>query len=416
MISAVKHTDYIERTGKYKNQDIKDDILNQKFENTISGSAKDSTNNSEGILYHSPYGDIISENNSIKVSKNASIETIAIALAIAEKIYTKEKINLKGSNNFKASALIAAKNLSLDIHFADSIIDNKYKNMQEVQKNVRRKKSGSRSGKNRNRSKIFKSDTKSIKRNELKTVTETGFSLPSLSERYMVRNMPKDTDMLLYGNEAGSLDNERSNYNSTLRWDVSRSRRLAAQKTAEIILNNLQEQHVYKKDEIDLLCESLAILPPMVPMDILAKASNIDKSLIVSFSADLGLALFVKEENDSIQFRDEPVETWFKKRFKATKETYELLSTRLFDLKDSNPYVAITIPRLLYGAKRYDDLYNNAYSNKLDITDPIQQQTIIVENITYSIKIASQQKDFLNLNILLLLKFCKFDFLYNLRV
>lgn len=167
-------------------------------------------------------------------------------------------------------------------------------------------------------------------------------------------------------------------------------------------LNNLQEQHVYKKDEIDLLCESLAILPPMVPMDILAKASNIDKSLIVSFSADLGLALFVKEENDSIQFRDEPVETWFKKRFKATKETYELLSTRLFDLKDSNPYVAITIPRLLYGAKRYDDLYNNAYSNKLDITDPIQQQTIIVENITYSIKIASQQKDFLNLNKLLL--------------
>ena len=124
MISAVKHTDYIERTGKYKNQDIKDDILNQKFENTISGSAKDSTNNEEGILYHSPYGDIITENNSIKVSKNASIETIAIALAIAEKIYTKEKINLKGSNNFKARTLIAAKNLNLDIYFADSIINN----------------------------------------------------------------------------------------------------------------------------------------------------------------------------------------------------------------------------------------------------------------------------------------------------
>jgi hypothetical protein len=167
-------------------------------------------------------------------------------------------------------------------------------------------------------------------------------------------------------------------------------------------LNNLQEQHVYKKEEINLLCESLAILPPMVPIDILAKASNIDKSLIVSFSADLGLALFIKEENNSVQFRDEPVETWFKKKFKATKETYELLSIRLYDLKDSNPYVAITIPRLLYGAKRYDDLYNNVYSNNLDITDPIQRQSIIVENITYSIKIASQQKDFLNLNKLLL--------------
>ncbi|RBQ29471.1 F0F1 ATP synthase subunit delta [Aliarcobacter vitoriensis] len=167
-------------------------------------------------------------------------------------------------------------------------------------------------------------------------------------------------------------------------------------------LNNLQEQQVYKKEEINLLCESLAILPPMVPMDILAKASNIDKSLIVSFSADLGLALFIKGENDSIQFRDEPVETWFKKRFKATKNTYELLSSRLYDLKDSNPYVAITIPRLLYGAKRYDDLYNNIYSNNLDITDPIQRQSIIIENVTYSIKIASQQKDFLNLNRLLL--------------
>ncbi|MGH2308074.1 hypothetical protein ACRCD8_09900 [Aliarcobacter sp. ERUVET-8] len=167
-------------------------------------------------------------------------------------------------------------------------------------------------------------------------------------------------------------------------------------------LSNLQEQHVYKKEEINLLCESLSILPPMIPMEILAKASNIDKSLIVSFSADLGLALFIKEANDSIQFRDEPVETWFKKRFKATKNTYELLASRLYNLKDSNPYVAITIPRLLYGAKRYDDLYNNVYSNKLEITDPIQRQSIIIENITYSIKIAYQQKDFLNLNKLLL--------------
>ena len=167
-------------------------------------------------------------------------------------------------------------------------------------------------------------------------------------------------------------------------------------------LNTLLEQHAYSKEEIDLLCKSLAILPPMVPIDILAKASNIDKSLIISFAADLGLALFIKDENNSIQFRDEPVETWFRKTFKATKEIFELIVTRLINLKDTNPYVAITIPRLLYGAERYDDLYNNAYSSQLNITDPIQQQTIIVENLAYSIKIATQQKDYLNLNKLLL--------------
>lgn len=167
-------------------------------------------------------------------------------------------------------------------------------------------------------------------------------------------------------------------------------------------LASLLEEHAYSKEEIELLCKSLAILPPMVPIDILAKASNIDKSLITSFASDLGLALFIKDENNSVQFRDEPVETWFRKTFLATKDVYELMANRLIDLKDSNPYVAITIPRLLYGAERYDDLYKNAYSNQLNITDPIQQQTIVVENLAYSIKIANQQKDYLNLNKLLL--------------
>ena len=168
----------------------------------------------------------------------------------------------------------------------------------------------------------------------------------------------------------------------------------------EISLNLIKEQS-HSKNEIDLLCQALSLLPPMVPIKILKIATGIDESLIMSFAADMGLALLIKDDN--LQFRDEPVESWFRKKFQVTEEFYNTLVEKLFDYTKINAYVAMTMPRILYGAKKYELLYKSVYeSATLSIEDPIQKQNIILENLTYAVKIAKQRDDISNLSKLLL--------------
>ncbi|PHS36384.1 MAG: hypothetical protein COB07_12420 [Sulfurovum sp.] len=168
----------------------------------------------------------------------------------------------------------------------------------------------------------------------------------------------------------------------------------------ESSIATIKEQS-YTKEEIDTLCKTLTLLPPMVPIEILEVSTDISKHLIYSFVSDMGAALLIKE--DSVQFRDEPVESWFRETFKPSEELYNFLAKKLTTLYKTDPYVAMTLPRILYGAKEYHSLYTNAYnSSDIEIDDPVQRERIILENITYAIKLAKQEKDFTNLTKLLL--------------
>lgn len=168
----------------------------------------------------------------------------------------------------------------------------------------------------------------------------------------------------------------------------------------EVSLNKIKEQS-HSKSEIDLLCQALSLLPPMVPIEILEIATGIDKSLIISFVSDMGLALLIKE--NSVQFRDEPVESWFRNKFQVTEVFYKILATKLNDYVKTDAYIAMTMPRILFGAKEYQMLYTSVYNNEnITIEDPIQRQNIILENITFAVKIAKQKNDIHNLSKLLL--------------
>lgn len=161
------------------------------------------------------------------------------------------------------------------------------------------------------------------------------------------------------------------------------------------------KDQAYSKNEIDLLCHTLALLRPMIPMDVLSIATGINENVIYSFASDMGLALLIKDAH--IQFRDEPVETWFRKKFEASKSLYEKLSTNLLGLSKTNTYVASTMPRILFGAEQFESLYDIVFnSSSLEIDDPIQKQIIILENLIYSIKLAKKRHDFMNLAKLLL--------------
>jgi hypothetical protein len=73
-----------------------------------------------------------------------------------------------------------------------------------------------------------------------------------------------------------------------------------------------------EKEHIQLICSGLALLRPLVPIPVLAKLSGAQESEIRSFATDFGRPLLIS--GDSLQFRDEPVETWFRRKFRATSE------------------------------------------------------------------------------------------------
>jgi hypothetical protein len=65
--------------------------------------------------------------------------------------------------------------------------------------------------------------------------------------------------------------------------------------------------------QVDAICLGLANLPPFIPLDILANVAGVDVSTIKSFVSDLGRPLWLSD--NAVQFRDEPTETWFRRKF-----------------------------------------------------------------------------------------------------
>ena len=73
-----------------------------------------------------------------------------------------------------------------------------------------------------------------------------------------------------------------------------------------------------EKDQIDRVCAGLAVLRPLIPLPVLSQISRVPQEAIRSFVLDIGQPLLLTE--DSVQFRDEPVETWFQRRYKPPSD------------------------------------------------------------------------------------------------
>lgn len=245
-VSAITHAEYISREGKYKDHDLKEDLFNQKYKNIIKENNNNNIlNGKELILYHSPYGDIVSTGNAVGVSDNASIETIAIALIISQKIYGNE-VNLDGNIQFKASTLVAANELNLPIEFTDELLEKNFKQLDEVKHNDRKigskTKIRQRDTKSIIKNNIFKSNAESYKRRRirLKENVQGIHSMYAMSKRRMEIDDGYGINLLLQDRNA--LRNQKRSPFSNVRWDVSGTRRIAAQKTANLILFNMQKQ------------------------------------------------------------------------------------------------------------------------------------------------------------------------------
>ena len=119
-ISAVQHVEYINREGKFstpeqwqeKNKFVGDFITTEKSPKSFDGQ--------NVLLYKTDdYGSIRNTAKGIEVTKNASEETIAIALVLASNTMENQPLILHGTEEFKKEALKVGIQKDLPISFDD---------------------------------------------------------------------------------------------------------------------------------------------------------------------------------------------------------------------------------------------------------------------------------------------------------
>ena len=145
------------------------------------------------------------------------------------------------------------------------------------------------------------------------------------------------------------------------------------------------------RGKVDALCRGLANLPPLIPIDVLATAAKVDPEIVRSFVADIGRSLWLSD--DSVQFRDEPTETWFRDRYAASTTQIEQYVSRLEPLATEFSYVAEALPSLLLQSEQYDRLIDLALSDDLlPDNNPIDARNIRVYRLQFAFKAALRQE------------------------
>ncbi|MBM7571577.1 ATP-binding protein [Aquibacillus albus] len=141
------------------------------------------------------------------------------------------------------------------------------------------------------------------------------------------------------------------------------------------------------QSQIDAICLGLANLPPFIPLRVLAKAAEVNEATVRSFISELGHPLWLTD--NSVQFRDEPTETWFRKRFSAKKEQILSYITQLKPMAYEYTYVAEVLPSLLLQAEQYSELIELTVSDKyLPEDNPIDRRNVRVYRLQFAFKAA----------------------------
>ena len=172
--------------------------------------------------------------------------------------------------------------------------------------------------------------------------------------------------------------------------------------TVEVQINSQLQNAVSKiKDsltedfqpQIDSICRGLAILPPNIPIEVLSKAANVSIETVKSFVSDMGRALWLSDS--TVQFRDEPTETWFIEKFHATIGDLESYIAVLEPLAQIFIYVAEVLPQLYLQAKQYTKLIDIALSDEyLPKDNPIEERNVRVYRLQFAFKAAIKEKKY----------------------
>jgi hypothetical protein len=150
-----------------------------------------------------------------------------------------------------------------------------------------------------------------------------------------------------------------------------------------------------EKIQIEKICAGLAALRPMIPIPILSKISGVDEEAIKSFSIDLGRPLLLA--GDTIQFFEEPAETWFREKFKPAAGTMEEFIDSLEPLAAISSYVASALPQLMLEAGKFSELVELALTSAaLPETSPLEKRDVDLQRLQFALKATLRSRRYLD--------------------
>lgn len=162
----------------------------------------------------------------------------------------------------------------------------------------------------------------------------------------------------------------------------------ALDKLIGLSIERIRDKHpTTSVHEIDAICEALASLRPRLPVRVISHLYDIEPATIRSFVADLGRPLLL--HSDVLQFRDEPTETWFRNQYKPADSALDSFVDRLRPLADTDPYVAASLPQILWDAGRFDELVALALSSDaLPDSNAIERSEIEFQRLRFALNSA----------------------------
>jgi hypothetical protein len=146
-----------------------------------------------------------------------------------------------------------------------------------------------------------------------------------------------------------------------------------------------------EQKNIDLICAGLAALRPLIPISVLAAISKVDEAAVRSFAVDLGRPLIVL--GDTVQFFDEPAETWFREQFKPQESQLAGFIELLKPLASTSAYVASALPQLMLEAGQFAELVSLALSSEgLPSGNPLEKRDVELQRVQFALKASLRAK------------------------
>lgn len=141
--------------------------------------------------------------------------------------------------------------------------------------------------------------------------------------------------------------------------------------------------------QVDAICQGLANLPPLIPITVLAEAAKVSVDAVKSFVADFGFGRPLWSSDNNVQFRDEPTETWFRRRFKATAQQIKDYVVRIEPVAARSGYVARALPHMLLQSGEHEKLVELALSDgHLPTGNEIEARSVRVYRLQFAFKSA----------------------------
>jgi DNA-binding Xre family transcriptional regulator len=146
-------------------------------------------------------------------------------------------------------------------------------------------------------------------------------------------------------------------------------------------------------EQINSICTGLASLPPHIPIEVLSAVTGVSIEHIKSFVSDIGRSLWLSD--NTVQFRDEPTETWFRETFVPTEKSCGDYIKLLEPIASQRSYIAEVLPQLYLQAGQYEKLIQIALSDDyLPDDNPIDARNIRVYRLQFAFKAALRLSKF----------------------